>query len=639
MSLLQSRTSNRTGRRIVIDLQKAERALKEGHHKEVEQLCGEVLDERPDSFHACQVMAELCLKERRFDDGMAWIQRAREIDPHNPRSLNLLGLVLDHRQDLAGAEAAFRGAAEGDPEYPDALANLGHVLLRTGRAEEAETYFRAAIRHDREHGLANLSLGAILYQQQRPDLAVPHLQTGIQRELTNRPGQYTLAVALHDLGRLDEAITAYRRLIAAGDNDPEVFSRLAAVFEVTGELEMATAGYEAALEIDPCHAAAAAGLAGIMTISGRAVAALDLLQPLLDRGDAPSCVHIAAARTLKSTGRRDEALRGLAELVKRPADEAAHAPAHFLIGDLLELRGEHDRAFAHYQRARRLRGGQYQPEAQERFITRLIGAFTRTAMDTMPRGSASDVPVFIIGMPRSGGSLLEQIIASHPRAAGAGALPHVDLGAGRIGRYNNVGLSYPECMSVLGERDLRELSASYLARLFAEGLSARRVADSMWLNFLHVGLIELMFPNARLVHCHRSPVDAGLGCYFHASGAYGGPFAGGLGEIGHFYGQYRRLMDHWRATTALPMLDIEFEALVRDQEGESRRLIEFLGLPWDPACLSFHENPRVARSSSHEQLRTPLQPSAVGWSRSYERYLQPLRDGLAAAGYPAATPS
>jgi tetratricopeptide (TPR) repeat protein len=449
-------------------------------------------------------------------------------------------------------------------------------------------------------------------------------------------------VALHDLGRLDEAITAYRRLIAAGDNDPEVFSRLASVFEVTGELEMATAGYEAALEIDPCHAAAAAGLAGIMTISGRADAAFNLLGPLVDRGDAHSCLHIAAARTMKATGRRDEALRRLAELVKRPADPASHAPAHFMIGDLLDLRGEHDRAFAHYQQARRLRGGRYQPEAHERFVTRLTESFTRTAMDAMPRGSASDVPVFIIGMPRSGSSLLEQIIASHPRAAGAGALPHVDLGAGRIGRYNNVGLSYPECMSVLGERDLRELSASYLARLFAEGLRARRVVDSMWLNFLHIGLIELMFPKARLVHCHRSPLDAGLGCYFHASGGPGGPggpFAGNLEEIGHFYGQYRRLMDHWRATTALPMLDIEFEALVQDQEGESRRLMEFLGLPWDPACLSFHENPRITRSASLEQLRTPLQPSAVGWSRNYERYLQPLRDGLAAAGYPVAAPA
>jgi tetratricopeptide (TPR) repeat protein len=629
MSLLQSRASSRTGRRVGIDLQKAERALKEGHHAAVEQLCAEVLEERPDSFHAFQVLAELSLKRGRHDEGMAWIERARHIDPDHPRSLNLLGRVLDHRGDLAGAEAAFRNAAEGDPEFPEALANVGHVLLRTGRAGEAESWFRRAIEHDREHGLANLSLGGILFDQGRPDLAVPHLQTGIQRELTNRPGQYTLAVALHDLGRLDEAITAYRRLIAAGDEDPEVFSRLASVYEMTGELEMAIAGYEAALELDPRHAAAAAGLAGILSISGRTDAAFALLDPLLEGPEPPPCVQIAKARALKTVGRREEALLGLAGLVK----QAASAPGHFMIGDLLDERGAYERAFAHYQQARRLRGGRYEPAAHERFVTRLTEVFTRSAMDVMPRGSSSDAPVFIIGMPRSGASLLEQIIASHPRAAGAGALPHVDLGAGRIGRYNNAGLSYPDCISVLGERDLRELSASYLGRLFSEGEGARRIVDSMWINVLHVGLIELMFPKARLVHCRRSPLDAGLGCYFHASGQ-GGPFAAELDEIGHFYGQYRRLMDHWKATTVLPMLEVDFEALVQDQEGESRRMIEFLGLRWDPACLAFHENPRIVRSTTREQLRSPLQASAVGWSRNYEKFLGPLRDGLAAAGHP-----
>jgi tetratricopeptide (TPR) repeat protein len=633
MSLLQSRASNRTGRRVVIDLQKAERALKEGHYAIVEQLCAEVLEERPDSSHAFQVLAELCLKRGRYDEGMAWIDRARDIDPENPRSLNLLGRVLDHRGDLTGAETAFRRAADGDPEYADALANLGHVLLRTGCRGEAEDWFRRAIEHDREHGLANLSLGGILFDQRRPDLAVPHLQTGIQRELTNRPGQYTLAVALHELGRLDEAITAYRRLIAAGDEDPEVFSKLASVFEMTGELEMATAGYEAALELDPSHAAAAAGLAGILSISGRTSAAFDLLAPLLRGPETPPCVQIAKARALRTIGRRDEALLGLAELVKRPASSGDSVPAHFMIGDLLDQRGEYDRAFAHYQHARRLRGGRYEPAAQERFVERLTEVFTRPAMDGMPRGSSSDAPIFIIGMPRSGAALLEQIIASHPRAAGAGALPHVDLGAGRIGRYNNAGLAYPECISVLGERDLRELSASYLARLFAEGEGARRIADSMWINVLHVGLIELMFPKARLIHCRRSPLDAGLGCYFHAFGQ-GGPFAAELGEIGHFYGQYRRLMDHWRATTTLPMLEVDFEALVHDQEGESRRMIEFLGMRWDPACLAFHDNPRIVRCATREQLRTPLQPSAVGWSKNYDKFIGPLREGLAAAGHP-----
>lgn len=634
MNLLQSKSKATSGRRLVIELQKAERALKDGSHKDVEQLCNDVLEERPDSVQACQILAELRLKQQRHDEGMTWIERALSIDPNSPRSMNLLGRVLDHRGDPGGAETAYRKAIEGNPEYADALANLGEVLRRSGRMVEAEQYFRGAIRHDREHGLANLSLGAMLYAQRRPELAVPHLQTGIQRELSNRPGQYTLAVALQELGRLDEAITAFRRLIAAGDNDPDVFARLGAVLEATGDLVGAMAGYESALEIEPGYPPAAAGLAGIFTISWRAKEALELLVPLMDRGDAPACLHVAYARALRTLGRDDEALLHLADLVKRPLQPEEFIPVHHLLGGLLDQRGEYDMAFAHHRRANRLRASRYDAKRHEEFITRLINVYTREMMDSLPRGSSSNIPVFIVGMPRAGASLVEHIIATHPRAAGAGALPHIDLGAGRIARYNNANLPYPECTPTLRERYLRELSAAYLSRLFMEAARARRVVDSMWLNYLHIGLIELMFPQAHVIHCRRAPPDNGLACFCHSFGEAGEPFSCSLADIGHYYGQYVRLMDHWRTTSRLSMLEIDYEALVRGQEAESRRIIEFLGLPWAPECLAFHENKRIVRSWNHARLRHPLNDASVGWSRHYGKHLGPLYEALAAAGHP-----
>lgn len=630
MSLLQSRSSNKTGKRVSIDLQKAERALKDSRYQEVEQLCAEVIEERPDTAQAYQILAELRLRQRRFDEGMTFVEKARDIAAHNPRTLNLYGRVLDHREDLAGAEAAFRHAVELDPDYADALANLGSVLLRTGRAAEAEPLFRRAIRQDREHGLANLSLGAILYEQRRPELAVQHLQAGIQRELTNRPGQFTLAIALHELGRLDEAITAYRRLVAAGDQDPRVYSGLAAALDALGDVDIAMAGYETALELAPDFAPAAAGLADIMTRKGRVHEAFELLAPLADRGDAPPCLHVSRARALRASGRDDEALLLLADLAKRPGSPAELAPAHFMLGDLLDARGEFDRAFAQYRRARQLRGGRYQPEAHEEFVTRLTRAFTRETMKSLPQGCASDIPVFIIGMPCAGGVLLETIIAAHPRGATAGALPHIDLGAGRLGRYNNAGLSYPECAGVLRERELRELSAAFMSRLFVGHERKRRIADSMWLNFLHVGLIEVMFPQARLIHCRRSPLDMGLGCYFRDFNEPGDPFAVRLEDVGHYYAQHLRLLDHWREHTSLPLLEVEFEALVNDRTGERRRVIEFLGLPWDPACETAEERSRSPDERASPGL--PARETTIGWSRNYEQHLGPLRDGFVAAG-------
>jgi|GEM_PF-2780201 len=623
MSLLQGKSRAKTGRRVIIDLQKAERAFKDGHLKEVEQLCGEVLEERPDSCQACLLMAELRFRQKLFTEVERWIDRARAIEPGNPRGLNLLGRMLLRDGDLAGAEAAFREAAEGDPEYADAWANLGHVLLRGERRAEAEQCFHRAIQHDREHGLANLSLGKMFFAQQRPDLAVPYLHTGIQRELSHREGQLTLALALLELGRLDEAITAYRRLVAAGDEDPEVYCGLATSLEAMCEFELALAGYEAALELDATHARAAAGVANVLIALGRAPQALAFIAPRAARGDAAPCLHVTYARALRAVGRPAEALLHLADLVKRPAPAREVAPAHRLLGELLDARGEYDRAFAQHRRANRLRPARYEPDANEALVTRLIEVFDRELLDSLPRGSSSEVPVFVLGLPCAGQASVAAMIAAHPRGAHAGALPHIDLGAGRTSRYNNVGLAYPECIRLLRERELRELSATYLARLFAADESARRIVDSMWLNALHIGLIELMFPQAHIIHCVRDPMDLGLGCHFRTFSGVPAPFSGACEDFGRFHADHQRLMAHWRETTRLSLLEVDYGALAADREAQGRRITEFLGLAWDPAVAAASASATAGDEDAACEGRD-------GWQRDYAGHLGGLRESLEA---------
>jgi tetratricopeptide (TPR) repeat protein len=623
MSLLQSRSISKTGRRVAVDLQKAERALNDGLHQEAEQLCHGVLEEQPDSCQACLLLADLRFRQQRFDEAEAWVARAREVEPDNPRGLNLSGRLKLRDGDLVAAEVAFRRAVEVAPEYADALANLGHVLLQSGEIEAAEELFHRAIRHDGEHGLANLSLGQMYHAQHRPDKAVPHLQAGIQRELSHRAAQRTLAESLWELGRLDESVTAYRRLAAAGDTDPDVYCGLARALEAMGDLELAMAGYEAALELDPNHGDAAAALSGVLLGLGRTAAALAFIAPRAEQDDAVPSVHLAHARALRAAGHPAAALLQLANLVKRPAPASELAPAHRLLGELLDERGEHKRAFAQFARAQQLRPVAFDPAAHREFVSRLIEVFDRETIDSLPQGLSSEAPVFVLGLPCAGQARVAALIAAHPRAASAGALPHIDLGAGHTGRYNNRGLAYPECMRVLRKRELRELSAAYLARLFLVDEGARRIVDSMWLNFLHVGMIELMFPQARLVHCVRDPLDVGLGCYFRGFDGLPAPFSGRFEDFGSFHAEYLRLMAHWRATTRLPMLDVDYAALVSEPEAEGRRIIEFLGLEWDAsvACAApGHPGPDAAREGR------------PGWHRDYAEYLGPLRDSLAAAG-------
>ena len=618
MSLLQGKSRAKSGRRVVIDLQKAERAFKDGHSGQVEQLCNEVLEESPGNCQARLLMAELRFRQERFDEAETWISRAREIEPDNPRGLNLLGRMLLRTGDLSAAEAAFRQAADAAPDYADALAHLGYALFQAGRDAEAEPWFLKAIEHDQEHGLANLSLGKMYYRQGRPDLAVSYLQAGIQRELTHREGQKTLAVALWELGRFDESITAFRRLVAAGETDPVVYCGLARALAAMGELDQALAGYEAALELDPDHPVAAAGLADVMLALGQTAAALAFIAPRAARDEETVCLQVAYARALRAAGRAAEALLCLAGVVKRRAPAAELAPAHRLLGELLDTRGEHGRAFAQHRQANRLRPANYDPAGHEDLVSRLVQAVDRDLLDSLPRGSGSEIPVFVIGLPCAGSGRIAQLIASHEQAASAGPLPHIDLGAGRIGRYNSAGLAYPECLGSMTEREVRELSASYLARLFAAGEGARRVVDAMWLNFLHVGLIELMFPQARLVHCVRDPLDVGVGCYFRFFEGMPAPFSGALGDFGPFYASYLRLMKHWRETTRLRILDVDYAALCRDPGAEGGRIMEFLGLDPDPARRVEPAPKTVAACEGRP-----------GWHRDYAEHIEPLRRSLA----------
>ena len=631
MQTMKGKSDRKSGRRVAIDLQKAERALKDGRHGDVEETCSEILEERPGHVYALQVLAELRIKQGRPEEADALAEEAARNEPDNPRTLTLQGRLRVARGALGEAEPLFRKSVAGAPEYADAHACLGDVLRRTGRPEEAEAEFREAIRYDQEHGLANLSLGAMLYERRRPDQAVPHLQAGLKRELAHREAQFTLATALYELGRTDEAITAFRRLVATGDADPASFSRLAAALESTGDLEIASAGYEAALELDPSYGPAAAGLAGLLGRTGKPAAAMRLLAPHLRGGDGPADVRIAQARLLARTGRREQALAQLGGVLKASLSPAQAIAAHALVGDLLDAMGHYDRAFAHYRRANALGEERYSREAREREVARAIEVFTPQTIDAIPRGSESDAPVFVVGMPRSGASLVERIVAGHPRGAGAGALPHIGLSAGRIGRYNKAGVPYPECVRLLIRKDVQELSSGYLVRLLAEHDRARRIVDSMWQNFDHLGFIEILFPNARIIHCRRDPVDAGLSCYFQPYAMPGTGFTRDLADIGHYYGQHCRLADHWRAQSRLRMLEVDYEAIVASPGEEARRIMDFLELPWDPACLDFPAPP--GREPGRGGEAPGIYPASVGRAVNYAAHVGPLKDALAAAGH------
>jgi hypothetical protein len=259
-------------------------------------------------------------------------------------------------------------------------------------------------------------------------------------------------------------------------------------------------------------------------------------------------------------------------------------------------------------------------------VDRLLAAFSREAMAGLPRAGRNDVrPVFIVGMPRSGTSLVEQILASHRDIHGAGELS--DLGLLALSTAAGT-LEYPESVATLSAMDMDRLSAAYGSRLDEIAPRASRVTDKMWQNFEFLGFASLLFPEARVIHCTRDPMDTGLSCFFHHFYGAGVAFAYDLAHIGAYYRQYLRIMDHWRQVLPLPVLEVSYERLVADTETQTRKIVDFTGLPWDPACLRFFETERVVGTASHEQVRRPVYRTSVGRHRRYLEWLGPLAQAL-----------
>ena len=617
-----------------MDLQKAERFIEDRRVQEAESICQTVLEQRPDHVRALRLMAEIRLRERRLEEAEEYINAAIALDPDDPKILNQRGRLRNNRGQIEDAEADFRRALELDPSFADAHSNLGHILRRHGYEEAAEECFRKALARDPEHSAANLNLGAAMFRRNRPETAIRLLERGLKEDMANVVGRYNLALAYHQVGRFDDAVYTYRQVIAAGETDPDAYSNLASALQAMGDLEGAVSGFETALQLKPDHGPSLAGLAGVLETTEHYDRGIELLAPYLKRGTATANMHVAYANLLRRLDRGREAIRHLSPLATAAGlSDLERMAVMFTLGDLLDDLGEYERAFIAYQKGNRLRGAKYSREGRESDVGRLMETFSAANLASLPRsGRETETPVFIVGMPRSGTSLVEQILASHSRVHGAGELRDIGLLANRLG-INDDNIPYPECVPGMDIRKLRESSGPYLSRLGAGRRKVARVTDKMWQNFEHLGLIELMFPKSRVIHCLRDPVDTGLSCFQQSFGTAGPPFAYDLADIGHYYGQYRRLLDHWQAVSGLEMTTVVYEDLVARTEHESRRLIEFLGLEWEEDCLRFYENPRIVRTASHAQVKRPVYNSSIGRSARYQSHLGPLVESLRAGGF------
>jgi tetratricopeptide (TPR) repeat protein len=574
-----------------------------------------------------------------LDEAETCHRRALELMPGFLQSLNNMGSIQHKRRDLEGAAEWYRKALALHPDFLEALSNLGAVLVEDGQPEAALAPLQHALQRHPEYPQALCNLGLAYLKLDRRDEA----EVLLRRCLHARPGYpealIGLARALHEKDDLGAAESLLREAVRNAPEMADAHFQLGAVLTEQGQAKEAEAAFRRALEIDPRSADALAGLGNLHLEAGDIDDAEKLLRQAVEI--APDNIgarfHLTQVKKVEADDPNLAALEALAAAGKN-LDAEKRISLHYALGKAYDDIRAYDRAFPHFIEGARLKRSKLDYDSDlEAARWRRIGEIVNA--DFLARlggaGNASDAPVFILGMPRSGTTLTEQIIASHPDVHGAGELPDlmqiVQQTPPRLqGRASAV---FPENLVGLDRATLSAWGDDYVVRLARHSTSARRITDKMPANYLALGLIPLMLPNARIIHVQRNPVDTCVSCFTrlfnrHQDATYD------LRELGRHYVNYARLMAHWRGLLPGRFLEVRYEDIVADMESEARRLVEFCGLPWDDACLAFHKTRRNIRTASVTQVRQPIYGSSVERWRHYEKFLAPLLDALGESGMP-----
>jgi tetratricopeptide (TPR) repeat protein len=450
------------------------------------------------------------------------------------------------------------------------------------------------------------------------------------------PAHMGLALCEQALGDRD---SARQHMHAAIRYDPKMafaHSALGHWYMTEGMIDAALEFSGRAMALEPQHAGIQAARAFVLQVAGESAAAWDIVQGLIRRGFTPPIVAVLYARMARRHHHEEKALALLQQVIETGLrnqwlDRTDHAALLFSASDMLDGLKRYDEAFAVASRANAIAAKPYNPRHAKLDVDRMIAYFSRRRIQCLPKASyRSERPVFIVGMPRSGTSLVEQVLASHPSVFGAGELDFMDrVFRGTLGMLKAQLKEYPECLDALSVHKADGMAQIYLEPLALMNRDAARVTDKLPLNFLHLGMIASLLPGARVIHCIRDPMDTCLSCHL-TDLVVGHEFKYDLRHLGQFYRQYERLMEHWKQVLDLPILDVRYEQLVDDAEAQSRRMIEFIGLPWDQRCLQFHKTRRSVATASTEQVRQPMYRTSMQRWRNYEKHLGPLREALEA---------
>jgi tetratricopeptide (TPR) repeat protein len=540
---------------------------------------------------------------------------------------------MQHQGRVDEAGRLFETILRASPDHFDALHNLGVIRLRQGKIDDARLLLRKAL-YLRPHSADAQNNLALVYQAKgRLDLALAALEKAIAARPGFAEAMNNLGVLLAQMDRHDEAIPVFAKALDAHPDYIDARRNLGLSLAKTERFEEAIAQFEMILAKRPGDAGACRELGVLLQTIGDSERARALLEKAVALAPR-TAAYFHELGWLKRYAPDDPHLAMIGALANDigALPQQEQIELHFSLAKIAADLGEHDRAFRHLHEGNALKRREtpYDEAATLGRLRRIREVFTANRLARRcdaPTGS-DPVPVFIVGMPRSGSTLVEQILATHSHVVGGGERKDLDKAIASVWPGGTGAIDSPDALGSATEAQLNALAAEYLKRLRAAAPTAPCVTDKLPANFAHLGLIHLALPNARIIHTRRDPLDTCFSCYsilFHGHQ----PFAYHLAELGRYYRAYDRLMAHWRAT--LPrdvLLEVEYERVVDDLEGEARRIVAHCGLAWEPACVEFYRTRRPIQTASSAQVRQPIYRASLGRAQHYEKFLQPLRDAL-----------
>jgi len=574
-------------------------------------------------------LAESLMLQGRLKEALESLERAAKLEPGSPSISLKRAKVLDSLGRAKEANVFYEESFELTPYRKDLSRGLNLQLM--GDLREAEKIYRDVLTRDPKNVDAlRLMSGIALHAKQFGDAEVL-----LERALEIAPDFYQclldLGQARVELDRTDDAMEAYYRAMRLKPELPIAYVGAGTAAAMAGRHAEATELFEKALQRAPKHLRALCGMGHVLKTVGRQDEAIEMYRKAcaVSAGCGEAWWSLANLKTFRFEPAEVEAMEGV--LADEKLGDEPRANIQFALGKAYEDLGDFDRAFGYYK------AGNDNRRARETYDTvqtmdqhdKFIEVFSRELFDRFDGvGDPSPAPIFIVGLPRSGSTLIEQILASHPEVEGTHELPDLGRVARSVGVQSEGRKAYPQAVADLDAAQFAEFGAKYLT------LSERHrelgrpyFTDKLPNNFVHVGFVSLILPNAKIIDARRHPLDSCLGSYKQLF-ARGQPFTYELFELGEFYREYMRVMEHWDTVLPGKVLKVQYEDTVADLETQVRRILDYCGLPWDDACLKFYETERAVKTASSEQVRSPIYTGAMHRWRKYEAHLEPLIESL-----------